>query len=140
MRGWGGYGLRDWRRVALVTMVIFYSSFYAGCHCLKGESYSRPNLTASVRTSADAPVPEVLVTPYIIDVAQPADVRAPIVLEPRLTDAEGNVQWEYDSEEMPYFCGYEVTNVAETEILAAVDPERGRVMSTTDGHLWIRLP
>jgi hypothetical protein len=127
---------------------VRWAGFAAACTvaatlaaCANSESYDLKahELVVTVRSAAQDPVANVNVKAWILDADVPGDSRAPIELEPQVTDAQGRAEWTYEAFDTPYFCGYEV-RASDGSLLTQAAPLVSERLNAASGQLTVVLP
>jgi hypothetical protein len=107
---------------AAIACLIAGVSTLVGCGDRQTSVTDSHTITIQVQDVGSAPVPNVAVTAWIIDVDLPADQRAPIELGTAPTDVQGQVRFTYASGNPPYVCGWEVWSAGGLSLLAQHPP------------------
>ena len=110
-------------RVAMAGVIVGASAL-VGCGQNPADFTSSQSQTVliQVQDMSAAPIANVIVKAWIIDVDQPADTRAPIEVGTAPTDARGQVRFSYAAENAPYVCGWEVWSSGGQTMLAHHPP------------------
>ncbi len=141
MRGMGERRLHTaYPRFGTLLILMTALAMLAIGGCQSGSGGSEFGIVMEVRSAQGDPVLDAQVTPWIVDVDRPADIRQPEALEAQFTDENGLVRWTFESAERPYVCGYEIRDVSGAAVLESIEPQLGRTMSTLDGFVSVELP
>ena len=97
-------------RAATMACLLVGASTTTGCGVKNIFSAEETTQTVAIQVQSQsaAPVANVVVTAWIIDVDLPADARIPIEVGTAPVNARGEVRFSHAAVNPPYVCGWEV--------------------------------
>jgi hypothetical protein len=122
-----------------LACLIAGASALAGCGSVQSDFTTSHTITIQVQDVMMAPVPNVTVTAWVIDVDLPAEVRTPIEVGTAPTDEQGQVRFAYTSADPPYVCGWEVWSPSGQSMLAQHPPVASDNLSS-NGYVVALIP
>jgi hypothetical protein len=130
-------GLRIGRNGLGVAAAVVMAVGLAAC----SEGYKEKEeqqVSVTVQSALRSPVSGVTVTPWILDVDVAGDSRAPIQLDPQVTDQDGRAEWLYTAFSTPAICGIEV-KASNGTVLFQDPPSAVEWISVVPGQMTVTL-